>query len=83
MAMASAKISRPQPCSFDIGVRKKPIVERGPKLIAAMAQPAMMTSGTERTAARATGEASVMGRIRGGEGLQGWLQCSNVASDGS
>lgn len=63
MAMASAKISRPQPCSFDIGVRKKPIVERGPKLIAAITQPATITSGTERTAARATGEAMVMRQV--------------------
>ena len=55
MAIASAKTSRPQPYSVDIGVRKKPMVERGPKPIAPMAQPATRTTGTERQKARDAG----------------------------
>src|SRR5579863_1681024 len=43
-ARAKAKTSRPQWCALDIGVRKNPSVERGPKAIIAIRQPEPMTS---------------------------------------
>ena len=49
MASASANTSRPQPLAAVIGVRKKPKVERGPKLIGPIRQPQMtMTSGVRQ-----------------------------------
>ncbi len=47
MAIASAKTSRPQPYSFDMGVRKKPMVVRGPLPTMAIRQPTPMTIGTD------------------------------------
>src|SRR5262249_46793028 len=38
-ASASENTSRPQPFAVDIGVRKKPSAERGPKLTSEMRQP--------------------------------------------
>ena len=49
MASASANTSRPQLLACDIGVRKKPSAERGPKPISAIRQPQMtMTSGVRQ-----------------------------------
>ena len=45
MAIARAKVSRLQPFSVVIGVRKKPIVERGPKLMAPIRHPAATIIG--------------------------------------
>src|SRR6516164_10164011 len=39
IASASANTSRPQPLAFDIGERKKPNAERGPKPSMLIAQP--------------------------------------------
>ena len=47
MAIARAKTSRLQPFSADIGVRKKPMVARGPKPSMAIVQPATMTMGAD------------------------------------
>ncbi len=47
MAIASANTSRPQPYSPEIGVRKNPIVARGPKLIIAIRQPAATTAAAD------------------------------------
>ena len=44
MASANANTSRPQWLACDIGVRKKPSEERGPKLIIAIRQPQMITT---------------------------------------
>ena len=41
IAKASANTSRPQPFAFDIGVRKNPNDERGPKLSIAISEPQM------------------------------------------
>ena len=46
--MASANVSRLQPYCVVIGVRKKPIVERGPNDRMAIRHPAMRTTGIER-----------------------------------
>src|SRR5262249_20050169 len=49
IAKASAKTSRPQPCALDIGVRKKPKEERGPKVRMAIRQPqTRMTVGVRQ-----------------------------------
>ena len=64
MAMASAKVSRLQPFSVVKGVRKKPMVERGPKPIAPIRQPAPITIGAERQNVRADGMLrAVTGRV--------------------
>ena len=48
-AKASANTSRPQPFAADIGVRKKPKAERGPKPISEIRQPhTMMTAGVRQ-----------------------------------
>ncbi len=44
MASAIENTSRPQCCSCDIGVRKKPSDERGPNAIIAMRQPQITTT---------------------------------------
>ena len=44
MASAIENTSRPQWCSCDIGVRKKPSEDRGPNAIIAMRQPQMTTT---------------------------------------
>src|SRR3974390_3115317 len=49
IASATEKMSRPQWGPSDIGVRKNPSDERGPKLISAIAQPhATMTAGVRQ-----------------------------------
>src|SRR5262245_60278262 len=49
IASARPKTSRPQPFTCDIGVRKKPSVARGPKLIMEMRQPhSTMTIGVRQ-----------------------------------
>ncbi len=48
IASAIAKTSRPQLYSIDIGVRKKPSEERGPKLIMAIRQPQTTTTAGVR-----------------------------------
>ena len=49
IAIARPKTSRPQPFACDCGVRKKPSVERGPKLIMAMRQPhSTITAGVRQ-----------------------------------
>lgn len=60
-AIASAKTSRLQPLALVMGVRKKPMVERGPKVRIAIRQPQTMTTaaGTAGAAAR-PGEAVVI-----------------------
>ena len=55
MAIASAKTSRPQPFSVVMGVRKKPMVDRGPKLMTATRQPATTITGTDRQDGRSVG----------------------------
>jgi hypothetical protein len=53
-ASANANTSRPQWLAFDSGVRKKPIVERGPKAISVIRQPMPITSaGVRQVAATA------------------------------
>ena len=44
MAMANEKVSRPQPCSYDSGVRNWPIAERGPKAMSEIAQPTAIST---------------------------------------
>ena len=44
IASATEKTSRPQWCSCDSGVRKKPSEERGPKLTMAIRQPQTTTT---------------------------------------
>src|SRR4249920_1338326 len=48
MANAIENTSRPQCCSCDIGVRKKPSEERGPKAIIAIRQPQATTTAGVR-----------------------------------
>src|SRR5215471_1031493 len=49
IASASPNTSRPQSLACDIGVRKKPSVARGPKLIMEMRQPhSTITSGVRQ-----------------------------------
>ena len=48
MASAIENTSRPQCCSCDIGVRKKPSEERGPKAIIAIKQPQVTTTAGVR-----------------------------------
>src|SRR5712692_6142901 len=49
MASASPNTSRPQPFACDCGVRKKPSVARGPKLIMEMRQPhSTITTGVRQ-----------------------------------
>ena len=50
MAMAMAKSSRLQPLSVSIGIWKKPIAERGPKVRSAIRQPAAIASHGVRSA---------------------------------
>src|SRR4051794_31603161 len=53
-AKASANTSRPQPFADDIGVRKKPIDERGPNPINAIRHPhTMITAGVRQVMALA------------------------------
>src|ERR1044072_1419408 len=60
-AKASANTSRPQPFACDIGVRKKPKVERGPNPSNEIKQPQRMTtSGVRQPTARAAAEICVM-----------------------
>src|SRR5580704_1970463 len=47
-ASANANTSRPQWLALDSGVKKKPIVERGPKAISVIRQPMPMTSAGVR-----------------------------------
>src|SRR5690606_13284086 len=44
MAIARPKVVRSQPLSSSMGSWKRPIAERGPKVMAAMMQPLMMIS---------------------------------------
>ena len=61
-AKASANTSRPQPFAADIGVRKKPKAERGPKPISEMRQPhRMMTAGVRHVRDRAVAASWLMG----------------------
>ena len=63
-AKASANTSRPQPFAADIGVRKKPKAERGPKPISEMRQPhRMMTAGVRHVRDRAVAASWLMGDI--------------------
>ena len=56
-AKASAKTSRPQPFAADMGVRKKPKAERGPKPISEIRQPhTMMTAGVRQSSSARGGE---------------------------
>jgi hypothetical protein len=56
-AKASANTSRPQPFACDIGVRKKPKVDRGPNPSREIRQPqTMITSGVRQPIARAVAE---------------------------
>src|SRR5258708_14964685 len=48
IAKASANTSRPQPWALDIGVRKKPNEERGPKVKMAIRQPQTRTTAGGR-----------------------------------
>src|ERR1700722_402786 len=52
-ASANANTSRPQWLAFDSGVRKKPIVERGPNAISVIRQPMPITSAGVRQVAAA------------------------------
>src|SRR3546814_4395532 len=67
MAMATAKTSRPQPKSADIGARNRPKLERMPKESSASRQPAAITTrgvrqpGSEGRGARASA-LGLMGR---------------------
>jgi hypothetical protein len=64
-AKASAKTSRPQPFAADMGVRKKPKEERGPKPINEIRQPqTMITAGVRQPIVRAAAEIWVISRIR-------------------
>ena len=57
IASASANTSRPQPCALDIGVRKKPSPERGPKPRTPIRQPqTRMTAGVRQDAGRRPAE---------------------------
>src|SRR5690349_695044 len=68
IAMASPKVVRSQPRSASIGNWKKPIAERGPKLIAAIRQPQMMISqGKLDTRRVGTVEVAIAG-FSGGSG---------------
>src|SRR5437660_5663489 len=52
-ASAGANASRPQACAWESGVRKKPRVERGPKVIMPMRQPhTAMTAGVRHVIVR-------------------------------
>ena len=63
IAMARPNVVRSQPFSASIGSWKKPIAERGPKVIAAIRQPQMMIShGTDF--ARGNGAGSHLGYLR-------------------
>src|SRR5215813_13111115 len=57
IATDSAKTSRLQPLSFDIGVRKKPSAERGPKPMSEIRQPQTRTTVGVRQLAAWIGEA--------------------------
>ena len=62
-AKASANTSRLQPFACDIGVRKKPKVERGPNPSSEIRQPQrMMTSGVRQPIARAAAAICVIGK---------------------
>ena len=61
IASAKPNTSRPQPFICDIGVRKKPSVARGPKLIMEMRQPhSTMTTGVRQANATLELEGSEM-----------------------
>jgi len=57
IASAKANTSRPQPFASDQGLRKKPSVDRGPKVRIAIRQPQMTITAGVRHAGRAPGEA--------------------------
>src|SRR5256885_3346044 len=60
-AKASANTSRPQPFAWDMGVRKKPNAERGPKPSSEIRQPQrMITSGVRQPIERAAAEICVI-----------------------
>src|SRR3546814_8381444 len=68
MAMATAKTSRPQPKSADIGARNSPKLERMPKDSTASRQPAAITtSGVRQPGSAGRGEA-VDGETVDGDG---------------
>src|SRR3546814_9075352 len=68
MAMATAKTSRPQPKSADIGARNSPKLERMPKDSTASRQPAAITtSGVRQPGSAGRGEA-VDGEAVDGDG---------------
>ena len=63
IAIASANTSRPKPSSWLIGWRKKPKVERGPKVRIAIRQPqATMTAGVRQPSADGAVAVVVMAR---------------------
>src|SRR5437870_586582 len=64
IATASAKTSRSQPLSIDIGRKKTPSDERGPKLMVAMMQPEATISAAVRQS-----EVRVAARSSAGAGL--------------
>src|SRR5262249_46026840 len=71
IATDSAKTSRPQPLSLDIGVRKKPSAERGPKPMSEIRQPqTRITAGVRQVAAWVGGAGVLpcMGGPSGGGG---------------
>src|SRR3954447_18073825 len=64
-AKASANTSRPQPFACDIGVRKRPKEERGPKPSKAMRQPqTMITVGVLHVRERAVWASWLMGAFQ-------------------
>src|SRR3546814_16335924 len=68
MAMATAKTSRPQPKSADIGARNSPKLERMPKDSTASRQPAEITTSGVRQPGSAGRGAAVDGEAEDGEG---------------
>jgi len=57
IASAKANTSRPQPFASDQGLRKKPSVDRGPKVRIAIRQPQRTIAAGVRHAGRAAGVA--------------------------
>src|SRR3546814_14739721 len=82
MAMATAKTSRPQPKSADIGARNSPKLERMPKDSTASRQPAAITtSGVRQPGSAGRGEAVDGEAVDGdgrdiGRGSEGRLEAS-------
>src|SRR5271166_1213973 len=76
MASASANTSRPQPLAFDIGDRKKPKVERGPKPSRLIRQPhARMTMGVRQGARPET----IMVELTAASGIGYCLRCARAS----